>query len=175
MFRSIMKVAVLGLMLMMALGVRPATAAEDESNNNPPVTGKKQAYMGDPAQHRGVELGFDRGYFAAKADQEKGLSPDLGRHELYNDPNPMYRYEFGNRGNFNHGFRSGFFVGYRQGWGDVQVGYVAPHPGEPGGVQMLGMEAEAMGPGAGKSATQPGNSKGQAKPPTRSQVLSDAL
>jgi hypothetical protein len=164
MFRSIMKGAVVGLALMMALGVCPSSGAENHSQETQPITGKKQAYMGDPTVHRGMELGWDRGYLAAKTDQKEGLAPEAGRHALYHDPQPMYRYEFGNRSYFYSGFRTGFLVGYRQGW-DRIAPLLDTRAGENQGT-AAGMEMEVKTPSVGLP-TQPQGKKAQ--------VQSDAL
>jgi hypothetical protein len=79
--------------------------------------GKKHGYMGDPARKRGLELGYDRGYWAAKTDQKFGKEPDVARHDAYHDPNNYYRYEFGRRSVFYQGFRAGFYAGYKQVFG----------------------------------------------------------
>jgi hypothetical protein len=180
MFRSDGKGAWVGLVLIGVLTVGSVASAAGDDGEVPAVSGKKQAYMGDPSHHRGVELGYDRGYLAAKADQGEGLSPDLGRHAVYHDPNPMYRYEFGNRGTFYHGFRSGFLVGYRQVWGKGEVAYVVPRKGladGPGGGGVngiaAGMETERMAPDGGTSPS-PRKAKA-AKGAASAQVVSDAL
>lgn len=159
----------IGLLLM-----APAHKGWGETDEVVPVSGKKQAYMGDPGRKRGLELGFDQGYMAAQADLDQGLEPDLSRHETYNDPKPFYRYEFGNRGSFYNGFRSGFIVGYRQVLGRG-VSIVPPRFGQGSGSWgAAGMEAESVpGGGAGSGAVPKKSSANRPSP--KAQVLSDAL
>jgi hypothetical protein len=165
------------------------TGAWGQEKEIQPISGKKHAYMGDPGRKRGLELGFDQGYWAAKTDQEEGLSPDLGRHSMYHSPKPMYRYEFGNRVMFYSGFRSGFLIGYRYGWRNVDVAYVVPRkdladPDNPEGKSlevkgkdtMAGMDAEMMGPGGPVNPRPAHSTKARGEQPAASaQVLNDAL
>lgn len=167
MFRALFKGATLGLVALVVVGVCPSSGAGSDSQTIQAVAGKKQAYMGDPTIHRGMELGWDRGYLAAKTDQQEGLAPDLGRHALYHDPNPMYRYEFGKRSYFYSGFRSGFLIGYRQGWDKTEVPYVAPKIEG----MAAGMESEMMIPGAATDH----RGKTPSGPPASDQALSDAF
>lgn len=104
------------LRVIFALGIFGCLSLRIASSDSSYVhaTGKKKAYMGNPASKRGVELGFDQGYLAAKSDQKASLKPDMNRHQAYQDPNKYYRYEFGGRSNFNRGFLAGFRAGYRQ-------------------------------------------------------------
>lgn len=174
------KCALMGLALVGVLGVHVHGVSWGVELEVQFVSGKKHAYMGDPARKRGWELGYDRGYWAAKTDQEEGLAPDLGRHSVYHDPNLMYRYEFGNRRVFYHGFRTGFLLGYRQVWGKEEVAYVVPRKGfadsegEVNGA-MAGMEAEIMGPGGPVNPGSDQKKKMPAEKPASAQVLSDAL
>ncbi|MDX1386466.1 MAG: hypothetical protein R3257_02675 [bacterium] len=101
------------LIVFGVLGVFSSQTALATGSETPSYTGKKRAFMGNPAHKRGTELGFDRGYWAAKSDQKFGREPDVSRHEAYHDPNTYYRYEFGNRGAFYQGFRAGFWAGYK--------------------------------------------------------------
>jgi hypothetical protein len=94
-----------------ALAPIQQVAAQDEPGR------KVGGIMGNPAQKRGIEMGFDMGFIAGKADKENGLKPDPKRHDAFNDPEKYYRYEFGSRAAFISGFRGGFAGGYQKAFG----------------------------------------------------------
>ena len=77
---------------------------------------KSQAYMGDPAQKRGFELGYDHGVKAGKKDQTEGKGQKPTDQEAYKTADKQYRYEYGNRGRFVAGYRAGFTKGYKSGY-----------------------------------------------------------
>lgn len=78
---------------------------------------KKTGFTGDPARKRGLEIGYDMGKKAAKADQEQNLKPDPKRHEAFQKPEKYHRSEYGSQANFVSGFKSGFLGGYQAGFG----------------------------------------------------------
>ena len=78
---------------------------------------KKTGFTGDPARKRGLEIGYDMGKKAAKADLEQNLKPDPKRHEAFQKPEKYHRSEYGSQANFVSGFKSGFLGGYQAGFG----------------------------------------------------------
>ncbi|MFO1463694.1 MAG: hypothetical protein U1F66_07935 [bacterium] len=78
---------------------------------------KKTGFSGDPAKKRGLEIGYDLGRKAGKADLEQKLKPDPKRHEDYNKPEKYFRHEYGSQASFTSGFRSGFVGGYQAAFG----------------------------------------------------------
>ena len=101
----------------------------NEGSSGPSQYKKRGGIQGHPAMKRGLELGWDKGYLAGKAEVEKSTQPDPSRHEDYNDPDKWYRYEFGRRSIFIRGFRGGFLKGYSYGL-QQKVPYKAPLKGK---------------------------------------------
>ncbi len=143
--------------------------------------------QGDPAMKRGVDLGWDKGYLAGKAEVEQGVNPDPTRFEDYNDPNKWYRYEFGKRGIFIRGFRGGFLKGYSYGL-QQQVQYKAPLNQQPSRyadsteatMGLPGVQATAIDATGFLAPQAPVPSRAKSKPKVKpqdnySRVLSDAL
>lgn len=115
-----------------------------QSVSNPNAVEKRVGGINmPPGLKRGLDLGWDKGYLAGKAELKKAAEPDPTRFEDYNDPNRWYRYEFGSRGQFIRGFRGGFLKGYSYGL-QQNVRYKAPlKPGEDG--QFADSTGAAMG------------------------------
>lgn len=78
---------------------------------------RKTGFVGDPARKRGIEIGYDLGKKAGKADLEQKLKPDPKRHEAFNKPEKYFRSEYGSQASFVGGFKSGFLGGYQAGQG----------------------------------------------------------
>ena len=110
----------------------PAAPTTNSAPKKDGTAPKQGGIMGDPARKRGLELGFDYGLKAGKADKEQNKKPDPKSHSEFNDPNKLYRYEYGYRASFNAGFRSGFMGGYQQAFGKdvkmVHTGESSPSP-----------------------------------------------
>jgi len=74
--------------------------------------GKVQGYMGDPALKRGVELGYDIGVKAGKADKAQNKKADPTHHPDYLEADKKHRSEYGSRASFVRGYQMGFTKGY---------------------------------------------------------------
>lgn len=77
---------------------------------------KNQGFMGDPAQKRGFELGYDDGVRAGKKDQKEGKKQNPTANENYKTANKKYRYEYGSANRFVSGYQAGFSKGYKSGY-----------------------------------------------------------
>lgn len=77
---------------------------------------KDQGFMGDPAQKRGFELGYDDGVRAGKKDQKEGKKQNAAGNENYKTANKKYRYEYGSANRFVSGYQAGFSKGYKSGY-----------------------------------------------------------
>ncbi len=77
---------------------------------------KNQGFMGDPAQKRGFELGYDDGVRAGKKDQKEGKKQNPTGNENYKSANKKYRYEYGSANRFVSGYQTGFSKGYKSGY-----------------------------------------------------------
>jgi len=77
---------------------------------------KNQGFMGDPAQKRGFELGYDDGVRAGKKDQKEGKKQNPTGNENYKTANKKYRYEYGSANRFVSGYQAGFNKGYKSGY-----------------------------------------------------------
>lgn len=169
-----------GIFLISTMGLLHAGDAVDGQAGYKRVGGIQMP----PAMKRGLELGWDKGYLAGKAEVEQTVDPDPTRFEDYNDPNKWYRYEFGQRSQFIRGFRGGFLKGYSYGL-QQQVRYKAPikpengqyasstdaamgMDGAPGVAAFPAMQSPKAPAARAKSAQQKAKEK-------YNQVLSDAL
>ena len=104
--------------LLIALLLSPlAVLAQTKATKAGASTSKKVGFAGDPARKRGLEIGFDLGKKAGKADKDQNLKPDLKRHEAYQKPDQYFRSEYGSAASFASGFRSGFSGGYQAAFG----------------------------------------------------------
>lgn len=149
-----------------------------QTGSNPSVVQKKVGGINmPPGLKRGLDLGWDKGYLAGKAEMKKSVKPDPTRFEDYNDPDRWYRYEFGNRGHFIRGFRGGFLKGYSYGL-QQNVGYKAPL--KPGDGQFADSTGAAMGlpDFQGQAQTAPAKKRRPVKKTAKekyNQVIMDAL
>src|SRR4029453_5716527 len=87
----------------------PSTPASKTSASE---TAKPQVYASDPAFKRGVELGYDSGIKAGKADKAANHKADPTRHPDYKDAEKKHRSEYGSRASFVRGYQMGFTKGY---------------------------------------------------------------
>ncbi len=83
--------------------------------------GKAQGFMGDPAQKRGFELGYDAGVRAGKEDKKLNHKSAPQSREEYKNADKQYRYEYGVRARFVGGYQSGFSKGYQAGYSREKV------------------------------------------------------
>lgn len=96
---------------------------------------KTQAYMGDPSQKRGFELGYDHGVKEGKKDQAVGPEQKPTEKEAYKTADKQYRYEYGSRARFVAGYRAGYTKGYKSGYSrakDIAEGKRGPTETLPG-------------------------------------------
>src|SRR5262245_19383272 len=76
-------------------------AAESGPKKSPSSQdGKVQGFMGDPALKRGVELGYDIGVKAGKADKAQNKKADPTHHPAYLEAEKKHRSEYGSRASF---------------------------------------------------------------------------
>ncbi|MBF0493410.1 MAG: hypothetical protein HQM15_11610 [Deltaproteobacteria bacterium] len=92
--------------------------AEEKTSKvaHPKKDGKTRAYMGDPAQKRGYELGLDLGFKAGKSDKKEGKKNNPTAHEDYKNAIKKFRSEYGIQSHFLAGYSAGFNKGYRSGF-----------------------------------------------------------
>ncbi len=170
------------LALLTVFSIPPAHTQGSPSTESTPPTPKKTTVskgnvggiMGDPARKRGLELGFDMGKKAGKADKDQGKKADPQTHPEFNDPRPFYRYEYGSFAGFASGFRSGFLGGYKTAYGgDAKIKLTSPTVKSSGTTKTEG----ATGPATPSSATTPKVAKPAAPKtkPSKPDAASDAL
>ncbi len=87
-----------------------------EVENKKTDLAKNQGFMGDPAQKRGFELGYDDGVRAGKKDHKEGKKQNPTGNENYKTANKKYRYEYGSANRFISGYQAGFSKGYKSGY-----------------------------------------------------------
>lgn len=104
-------------LLTLIFSLQTPTHAQTNTKSSKAQVTKKTGYSGDPARKRGIEIGFDMGKKAGKADLEQKLKPDPKRHEPFQKPETYHRSEYGSQASFVSGFKSGFMGGYQTGLG----------------------------------------------------------
>lgn len=92
------------------------TLFSNEPGSKKTELAKDQGFMGDPAQKRGFELGYDDGVRAGKKDQKEGKKQNATGNENYKTANKKYRYEYGSANRFVSGYQAGFSKGYKSGY-----------------------------------------------------------
>jgi flagellar biosynthesis/type III secretory pathway protein FliH len=80
----------------------------------------RNPYPQNTRYNQAFEMGFERGY---RDGQEKGLedyrknrNPDVNRHDDYRDADDGYRSSYGNKRDYQAGYRQGFQGGYGDGF-----------------------------------------------------------
>ena len=154
--RNIMLGVILALFVLGSLDSQESRAQNRE--------GKKYGFSGDPSKKRGLELGFDRGWQAAKNDQDQAEKLDPKTHDFMVLAEKLYRYEYGSRQSFLYGFERGFLKGYREALG-------GKIPAPPSTVARTGSKDEEQATSEKEKVNQPPALKN----PPRETVRSDAL
>lgn len=115
--KPLLSLALALLLIALILPGRLLAESRGNSKTSKAAEAKKTGFTGDPAKKRGLEIGYDLGRKAGKADLDQKLKPDPKRHEDYNKPEKYFRHEYGSQASFTSGFRSGFVGGYQAAFG----------------------------------------------------------
>ncbi len=101
--------------------IKKSTSSSKESKSSKTEGGKAQGFMGDPAQKRGFELGYDAGVRAGKEDKKLNRKSVPQSRDEYKNADKQYRYEYGMRSRFVGGYQSGFSKGYQAGYSREKI------------------------------------------------------